>query len=201
MRSCNMLSCLLIGLILCSLGGCSKAPQEQIQATQTVLAAAESANAAKYAGESWLQAQDLMNQAQAEITAQEGKMKLLRSYGKSTELLAQAQAQADKAAQEAVVAKEQAKQETLAALQAARAELQATIALLDVAPRGKDTKAEIESMQQELTGLQVVLDKADAMVPAEDYDVALAQVGQVNSQVAAIKADLTAAIAKVGARR
>jgi hypothetical protein len=201
MRNCKLLSCLLIGLVLISLGGCSKAPQEQVQAVQTAFAAAESADAAKYASESWLQAQDLMNQAQAEITAQEGKLGLLRSYGKSAELLTQAQAQVDKAAQEAAVAKEQAKQETLAALQAAHAELQATIDLLAAAPRGKDTKAEIESMQQELTGLQVVLGQADALVPLEDYDGARAQVDQVNTQVAAIKADLTAAIAKVGARR
>jgi hypothetical protein len=201
MRNCKLLSCLLIGLVLFSLTGCSEAPQEQVQTVQTAFAAAESADAAKYASESWLQAQDLMNQAQAEITAQEGKLGLLRSYGKSVELLTQAQAQADKAAQEAVVAKEQAKQETLAQLQAARAELTATIDLLATAPRGKDTKAEIESMQQELTGLQVVLDQADALVSAEDYDGARAQAGQVNTQVAAIQADLTAAIAKVGARR
>ena len=201
MRNCKLLSCLLIGLVLFSLGGCSKAPQEQVQAAQTAFAAAETADAAKYASESWLQAQDLMNQAQAEITAQEGKLGLLRSYGKSTELLAQAQVQADKAAQEAAVAKELAKQETLAALQAAHAELQATIDLLAAAPRGKDTQAEIESLQQELSGLQVVLGQADALVPLEDYDGARALVGQVNTQVAAIKADLTAAIAKVGARR
>jgi len=197
MRNGKLLSGILVGLIVLALSGCAEAPQEQITLAQTAVDAAKAASAEKWANASWLQAQDAMNQAQAELQAQEKKLGLLRSYKKSEEMLVQAQALSEKARAEAVAAKEQARQETVAAIQTARAELQATIDLLATAPKGKDTKAEIESMQQELAGLGAVLDQAAALVPAENFDGARAQVEQVNTQIAAIRTDLTAAIAKV----
>ncbi|HOX26924.1 MAG TPA: hypothetical protein PLL30_14185 [Candidatus Krumholzibacteria bacterium] len=197
MRNGKMVLGILAGLLILALSGCADAPAEKIQATQAALDSAKAAAAEKYASASWMQAQDMMNQAQAELQAQEKKLGLFRSYGKSEELLAAAQLQAEKAAQEAVAAKEAARQATVSALEAARTELQATVDLLATAPRGKDTKAEIESMQQELASLATVLDQAATLVPAEDFDGARAQIEQVNAKVAEIKADVMAAIAKV----
>ncbi|MBU2502000.1 MAG: hypothetical protein ABIK96_08350 [bacterium] len=191
----------LLVLAVMVVGGCSKAPVEQQNTTVAALDGAKQANAELYAPQSWLEAQEAMKQAQAELETQNGKFSLLRSYGTADELLAQAQQLADKAKADAVAAKETMRQETQAAFEAVRTQLMSTQELLATAPRGKDTKAEIESMQQELAGLTTTLETAGELIRGEHFQRARAQIDQVGTQVSAMRTDLEAAIAKVQTRK
>ncbi|MGD9547905.1 MAG: hypothetical protein AB7V45_10215 [Candidatus Krumholzibacteriia bacterium] len=191
----------LLVLALMTAGGCSKAPIEQQNTASAALEGAKQANAELYAPQSWLEAQEAMKQAQAELETQNGKFSLLRSYGTADELLVQAQQLADKAKVDAEAAKEMMRQETQAAFEAVRTQLMSTQELLATAPRGKDTKAEIESMQQELAGLTTTLETAAELVRGEHFQRARTQIDQVGTQVTAMRTDLEAAIAKVQTRK
>ncbi len=197
----KLVTVLLLGVVLLFVGGCAEPPLEQQQSAQAAVTAAKDANAETYAAAAWLEAQEAIKSAEAELMAQEKKLGVLRSYGPAQELLAKAQEAAERAGQEALAAKEQARREAEAKLDAARNNLQLTQELLATMPQGKDTRAEIESMQQELLGLQNALGEAAAVIATEDFARAGAQLGEIESKVAAIKADLENALAKVGTRR
>lgn len=184
-----------------AVNGCSQLPADQESATNVTLDAARSAEAETYAAATWTEAQEAAKRAEAELASQGEKLGFMRSYGKANEMLIEAQGLAEKARAEAIAAKESARLETTAALDAANAELAAARTLLATAPRGKDTRAEFESMQQELVGLQSSLDAAAQLVRSEQFQMARTQIDQVNTQVAAISADLQNAVAKVQAQK
>ncbi len=181
--------------------GCAEPPLEQQQSAQAALESARSADAETYASAKWIEAQDAMNRAEAELQAQNQKIGLLRAYGDAQASLAQAQGLAEQARQEALATKERARQETLAMLETTSADLLATRELLATVPQAKDTRAEIESMQQDLIGLHAALGEAAELLNAEDFTQARARIEQVGGRVAAIRGDIEAALAKLQLRR
>ena len=59
--------------------GCAKPPQSDLDGAKAALAAAEQAEAPKYAPEAWDKAQQAMNAVNAELEAQNAKFALFRS--------------------------------------------------------------------------------------------------------------------------
>ncbi len=82
----------LAATALALLAACAQAPQPQIDAANSALEAARAAEAADYAPEAWTLAQDALNSAMNEVTAQNEKFALLRSYDQATQLLDKADA-------------------------------------------------------------------------------------------------------------
>ena len=120
-------------------------------ASRRDLAAAEAAEAPKYAADAWNGAQQAMNEVTAEQEAQQNKFALFRSYTKTKELIAAADQKANEAKDAAVAGKEQAKNDANAALDR-RAGLARRGHAADDRPRAcrrqpKDFKKDMEAMK------------------------------------------------------
>lgn len=186
----------LMLLITLGLTGCAKLPQESVNAAQSAMDQAKTSEAATYAADAAAKAQATMDQAQAEIAAQEGKF--FKSYKKADELLAQAKADAEAAAAAAVAGKEQAKLEADGALAAAQADLDAAEQAVAGAPKSKDRKADLEAMLSDVETLKGVLGEARAAYDAGDYKGAKQKAEQVSTEAASISSDIAQAMEKKG---
>src|SRR5262245_22627027 len=89
---------LTLALGLAAAVGCSKPPQQDIDAANASLEAARTAGAQDYASESLQQAEQAKQELDNELQAQQDKF--FKSYSKAKELAASAKAAADKAAQD-----------------------------------------------------------------------------------------------------
>ena len=103
--------------------GCAKPPQQEIDAAKAALAAAEQAEAPKYAAEAWDKAQQGMNAVNAELEAQNAKFALFRSYTKAKQLIADATNAAAAAKDAGIAGKAKAKNEANAAIEAVAKDL------------------------------------------------------------------------------
>ncbi len=66
-----------------ALAACSKPPQKELDAAQSLLDQAKAAGGESYAADSYGKAQESMTQAKAEVEAQSAKFRLMQSYGKA----------------------------------------------------------------------------------------------------------------------
>ena len=183
-------------LLVLGLTACAKLPQEQVTAAQSSMDAAKSADASTYAPDALSKAQASMDQANAEIKAQESKF--FKSYKKASEMLAQAKADAEAAATAAAAGKEQAKQDSDAAIAAAQTALDAAEQAVAGAPKSKDRKADVEAMQSDVETLKGVLAEAHTAYDGGDYKGAKAKAEQVSNEAASIQNDVAQAAAKKG---
>jgi len=179
--------------------GCAKPPQDEISATQAEMDKARQAQAETWAANEFRGANEAMNAAQAEITAQNEKW--FKNYDKAKELLSTAKADAAKAAEAAVANKEQAKNDADAAMTAADTALTTAEAALKVAPVTKDSKADLELFKNDLATLRSTLDAAKASFGSEDYKKALESANSVKDQATSIATQLEEAKAKRSGRR
>lgn len=96
----------VIPIFTVMLAACAGPPTEEINAANQSMANASSANAEKYAGASYQDAQAAQAALDAELKAQEARW--VKSYDRAGELAGAAKAAADKAASEAASARERA---------------------------------------------------------------------------------------------
>jgi hypothetical protein len=174
--------------------GCAKPPQEDISAAQAEMDKARQAQAETWAANEYRGANEAMNAAQAEITAQNEKW--FKNYDKAKELLATAKTDATKAAEAAAANKAQAKSDAEAAMSAADTALGTAEAALKVAPVTKDSKADLELFKNDLATLRSTLDAARASFASEDYKKALESANSVKDQATSIATQLEQAKAK-----
>jgi hypothetical protein len=186
-RSTHWAAVLLTSACLVAIG-CAKAPEQEMQQTQTAVKAAETAGAETYASDSYAKAQETYRQAEAEIQAQSEKT--FKSYDKAKELLAQAETEAEQAATDAAAGKERMQGEAEAAIAQARTALDAAAQAVSVAPASKDAKADLEAMMADLDTLRGLLTEAETALAAEDFAGAKAKAEQVDQEAAAISADV-----------
>src|SRR5262245_28800125 len=128
----------LVGVV----AGCSKPPTAEMDAAKAKLDQAKTAQADQYAPAEWQAAQDAMNAAEQEVTAQNAKMALMRNYKQAKTLVATADEAAGKAQTAAAEGKERMRGEADALIMQATAAVDSTNAMLTRAPRGKETKAD-----------------------------------------------------------
>ncbi len=187
----------LVGLLA---AGCSKAPTQDLQSAAATLEEARKAGADAYAPDSFSRAQQSLEQAKAEIAAQDKKFTLLRSYGKAKTLLTQARTDAGAAKLDAASGKQEFKGQAEEALAQARANLEGARSALATAPGGKDSRADLEAMRGDLDGLQTALADAETAMTAGDFAAAKQKADQIVEEATAITADIARARSKSGGR-
>ncbi|HKV07589.1 MAG TPA: DUF4398 domain-containing protein [Thermoanaerobaculia bacterium] len=186
----------LVLVLALSLAGCGGPPEDEIQAAQTAMTEARQAGADKYAPDAYGKAEETLAQANAEVEAQKGRFVLMRSYGRSKQLLRQAAADAGTAKTEAAAGRVQARGEAEATIAAARTALDAAIAAVAGAPAGKDSRGDLAIMKGDLEALKGTLSDAEAAQGSEDYATALERAQKVRQEAEAISADVANALRK-----
>jgi hypothetical protein len=177
--------------------GCSKPPQQDIDAVNSSLEAARTAGAQDYAPDSLQAAEQAKQELDNELAAQNDKF--FKSYTKSKELAANAKTAAEKAATDANSGKESMKAEVGTAIQTARTELAAVRDELAKAPRGKGTAADLATLTADLDGVDASLNEAQAAYDGERYAEAKTKVEAANSTLTTVKSDIAGAqAAKAG---
>jgi hypothetical protein len=195
----------LVGVMVLALAvlavGCAKPPQQEIDAAKAALAAAEQAEAPKYAPEAWDKAQQAMNAVNAELEAQAAKFALFRSYTKTKQLITDATNAANEAKTAGIAGKEQAKNEAQAAIDAVKAAVEtATTAMADLEKcrrKPKDLKKDLEMMKGNLDGYAAQITEIEGAFGREDFFGAKAQAESLKGQVDAMVNDLQAAKTKI----
>jgi hypothetical protein len=164
---------LTVVLAVAGLSACAKAPQEAINQVQAEIAAAEQAEAPTYAPEAWETAQQALNQATAEIEAQNAKFALTRSYKQASELLATAQQSAEAAQDQAIANKERMRLVTEAAVTVIEERLATADGLLESLAtcrrRPKGFASDLEMMRGNVDGLRVQLADVQAKAAEESF--------------------------------
>lgn len=186
----------LVLLAAVGLAACGGPPQKEIDAAKAALVEAEEAGADSYAPEAYDKAEATLAQADAEVKAQQGKFVLMRSYGRSKQLLRQVAADAEKAKTEAAAGRIQARSDAEAAIASARTALDAAIAAVASAPAGKDSRGDLQIMRGDLEALKGTLSEAEAAQGSEDHATALERAGKVRQEAEAIAADVANALRK-----
>jgi len=160
---------LVISVLALTAGACAAPPTAAIDAAETALATARTADAAQYAPEDLQEAETAMAALRAELQTQEEKFGLLRSYDKASELAAETTRMSDAAEQQATAERERLREETAEMLAAARAALEESKLLLTEAPRGKGTEADLAALANDLTLVEAALQSAEQEFGGEHY--------------------------------
>ena len=191
---------LILSLALCLAAavGCSKPPQQDIDAVNASLEAARTAGAQDYAPESLQAAETAKQELDAELQAQQDKF--FKSYSKAKELAASAKAAADKAAQDANTGKETMRQEVGTAIQNARTDLAGVRDQLAKAPKGKGTAADLATLSADLDGVDASLNEAQAAYDGQRYAEAKTKVEAANQTLSTVKNDIAGAQAAKAAK-
>lgn len=191
-------------LVLCVAflaAGCAKPPQQDLDSTNAALNEATSAEAATYAPDEYARAQEAMNAVNAELEAQNAKFALIRSYGKTKELVAAANQAAADAKAAAVTGKETARADAQASIDAAKASLTAAqtamTELEGCRRKPKGFSKDMEMMKATWDGYNAQVAELDAAYGREDYKGAKAQADSLKAQADTLVTDLQAAKEKI----
>lgn len=111
MRGRNALLAVALSVVVC--GGCRQAPTEHIDAANAAVNTAAQADAARYAPQSFKEAQDAKAALDAELAVQNAKW--LKSYDRADQLAAEAKVAGERAALDAADARTKADAEAAAA--------------------------------------------------------------------------------------
>ncbi|MCC7140778.1 MAG: hypothetical protein IT349_01635 [Candidatus Eisenbacteria bacterium] len=189
----------LLSLLILVMAGCAKPPQVDIDAAKAAIDGAVAAEAKDYAGSSLQAANDAWATLQTELTAQESKFALFRSYKKAKEMAAAAKAAGEKASADANAQKEKVKAECQTMMTGAQTAIDEAKALLEKAPKGKGEKEAIEALKAELTGAETSLADANAAFSSGKFLQARSKLQAVMNAANDVKTQVQAAIdAKMG---
>jgi chromosome segregation ATPase len=194
----------VVGIVLSviAIAACAKPPQQAIDQANAAVSSAAQAEAATYAADEWAAAQQSMNNAMAEIEAQQAKFAPLRSYKSADELLTKAQQDAAAAQAAAVEAKAAARAEVeqaIAGIEASFAQAdQALQALETCRRRPKGFASDLEIMRGNVDGLRAQLADVQAAAADEQFLEAKTLASELQQQVGTVVTDLENAKTKLG---
>ena len=178
---------------------CAKVPQANIDAANTAIDSAKTAQADIYLPGEFTALNDSMTVIMQSIEAQ--KSKLFKSYKAPKAKLVALRTQASQVAANAVTKKEEVKKEAEAGLAAVKQLLADDQALLKKAPRGKEGKAVLDEIKGELSVIETSINEAQtAFDGGANYMAVVDKVKAANDQLNNIKTELDDAIAKVKRR-
>ena len=167
--------------------GCAKPPQQELDQSRAAMAAAEQAEAPKYAPDAWDKAQRAMNAVNAELEAQNAKFALFRSYTKAKQLVADATAAANEAKDAAVAGKEKAKNEAQAAIDGVKTSIEnAQMLMADLEKcrrKPKDFRKDLEAMKGQLDEYANQVNDIQNAFDSEDFLGAKSQADSLKGQV------------------
>ena len=193
---------LLLSLVaLVVVAGCAKAPEAEMQAAQTAMNDAKSAEAATYATKEMDAAEDTLAAAQAEIEKQNSKFALFRNYKEATRLMTVAQGLAESAKQTAGVEKEKARVEAEGLYTQLSAAIDSTRALMEKAPRDKEGKKIMAMITTDLDAAAASLPNVRAMIDKGDYRGAIQEANASMQKVESLRSEIQGAIDKKASMR
>jgi hypothetical protein len=192
MRNATLVGSVILGLAL--LAGCSKPPQEDIDAAKASLEQARTAGAQEYAADSFRAAEEAQANLETELKAQDDKF--FKSYSRAGELARSAREAADKAAADAGSGRETAKTEVATMIENARTTLAETRTMVDKAPRGKGTAADIATLKADLDGVEAQLNEAQQLHDSESYMEARAKAEAATNTLTTVRNDVSGAQAQ-----
>ncbi len=183
-------------LVLALVIGCAKMPQETVDSTKAVLAAAKDAGADRYLPAEFNAAQDSLNAAMAEIENQNSKFALTRNYNKAKALLASATTLANAAIEKLAAKKDEVKAEAEKMTVEVQNALVEANKLMKRAPRGKEGREALEAMKSELAAVESSLTDVTASMTNGDFLSAKDKLAAGLAKVNSIIEELKSAIAK-----
>jgi len=178
-----------------ALAGCSKQPEQEMNAAKAAVDAISAEGGAQYAPEETKALTDGYGQAMAEVKGQDGK--LLKNFDKAKEMLAKVSTDAEALKAELAARKEAAKQAADEAMTAATASVENARALLAKAPTGKGTTEDIEALKSDVNGLEDSLPEVQALIEGGDYLAASEKANAIKTQADGVAEEITTAMAKV----
>lgn len=170
----------LVAVAAVMLAACAQPPTADIDAANSSLDQARTAQAETYAPEAWTAANDAKTSLEAELNAQQGKMAALRSYDKAKSLASDMKSAADRAKQDAATGKDKAKTDADTLMTQAREERDRAKTALSSAPKGKGTEADLASLKSDEQGIDDTLADMQRAYDSGDY------IGAKNKAQAAI---------------
>jgi cell fate (sporulation/competence/biofilm development) regulator YlbF (YheA/YmcA/DUF963 family) len=182
-------------MMVAVLVSCGKAPQAEIDAANTAVEAAKTAEANVYLPAEFAAVQDSMNAVNAEIEAQSSKM--FKKFGPAKEKLVQVTSMANELTANAAAKKDEVKKEVEAALAAMKTVVEENKTLITKAPRGKDGAAALEQIKTEMAGIEAAATEIETIYNNGSYMDALNKVKASNDSAVRINTELKDAIAKV----
>jgi len=186
---------LLAVLCILGLGACASRPDADIAAANESLGAARVAEAESYAPDEYAKASDSLKEAQAEISVQEDKFALTRSYDKAVEILSRAKQEAQQAAEAASANREKVKAEVESTQARISTLLSETRDMLDSAPKGKGTKADLEALAADLAAAEGSLGAASQSVSDGKFLQARDELEAVSAKITSIRTEIENAVA------
>ena len=174
---------------------CGKKPQAEIDAANTAIEAAKTAEAPVYLSADFAAVQDSMNAINAEIEATSSK--LFKNYGDVKTKLEQTTALANQVTANAAVKKEEVKKEVETAIAAMKTVVEENKTLITKAPRGKDGAEVLAQIKSEIATIDIAAAEAQGLYDKGAYMDALNKVKASNERAVSINTELKDAIAKV----
>ena len=181
------------------LSSCGKKPQVEIDATNTAIEAAKTAEAAVYVPAEFAAVQDSMTAIMADVAAQESK--LFKKFGPAKAKLATTLTLANTVAANAATKKEEVKKETEATLASIKVILEENKTLMTKAPRGKEGAAVLEQIKTESATIEAAVAEAQGLFDKGTYMDALNKVKAANERATGINTELKDAIAKKAGKK
>ena len=174
--------------------GCSKIPQEEIDAANAAIENAKIAGADVYVPESYIALEDSMSAVMVRIEAQNSK--LIKSYSASKEELAGVTSFAGEVIQQTEQRKESLKLEIQNKITEVKSLIETNRQLITEAPKGKEGTTALVAIKGELDAIEVSLDQAASMAEGGEYLGTLDKVTAAKAKAESINAELTQVIAK-----
>jgi len=176
--------------------GCAKPPSEQLEAAEQAVKEAQQSGANLYAPEEYAKLEGSLAAMKKEAAEQDGKIGLLKDYGKAEQLAASTSTDAARVKTEAAQKKEEARTAALQAQQVAQEAVSSTLQLVAKAPVGKD-RAAIEAIKNDAEALKSSLAQVQTALDKEDYPAAQAQAKAIDEKSRAVSSEIQNALAKV----
>lgn len=186
-------------MTLWALGGCSKAPTTEIEATQKTIETTRAAGSADYLPAEDKALSDKLNAAMQEIKTQDEKMAPFRNYEQAQKMLADVRQQAGQLQTASAQKKEEAKQQATSLHAAASQSVQKAKDLLAQAPKGKGSEADLAALRADVDALNESLPAVQQAIDKGDYRDALSKAAPIKEKADSISAEVEQAIQKVKA--
>ena len=167
MKPTFLTSLLVAGLATFS--GCADVPSQEIDTAKQAIDAAKNAQAPDYAPDAWRVASDAQARLEAELSAQEQRYALLRTYDATKQLAREVKDAADHAATQAATGKQQARDEAMKLMAQARDAMDRAQQNLAHAPRGKGTEADLVSLKADADAVGTTIQEMQAAFDSGDY--------------------------------
>ena len=175
----------ILVVVLLTVVGCARVPEQEIQDARTALQTAEEAGADTYAPESLSRARTALGGMEAELEQQRGRFFLSRSYDRVRTLAGEALAAAREGQTRAAEEKTRLRSEVMTMIRDARTSLESALARL----RGAPTRLQ-QSLQPKLDGAGRQINSAQSAVDAQRYDEAMRDAAAARDAVRAVLREL-----------